>query len=203
VKFGSNQIPFQKLWQELRAINLWDKNYEASESHDFIERASCAARRRRMREIVLELISLNSRSQPEPRRWACPRTITVSETASEAAKLLSKLQPPRKRVRAVDNTERFPSDRINNSRFFENPSPAAIWVYMQAISAFEQQCRNPLDCEPAWVAMAEFNLNLGWWNSLATGKNIGNFAPYSASNDPHDRCNCWKRLSLPRFRTQS
>jgi probable HAF family extracellular repeat protein len=26
----SNQIPFQKLWQELRAINLWDKNYKAS-----------------------------------------------------------------------------------------------------------------------------------------------------------------------------
>jgi hypothetical protein len=49
---------FQKLWQELRAINLWNKNYEAGESHDFIERASCAARRRRMREIVLELSPL-------------------------------------------------------------------------------------------------------------------------------------------------
>jgi hypothetical protein len=34
-------------------------------------------------------------------------------------------------------------------------------VYMQAISTIKQQCRNPLDCEPAWVAMAEFNLNLG------------------------------------------
>lgn len=25
-----------KLWQELRAINIWDKDCEASESHDFI-----------------------------------------------------------------------------------------------------------------------------------------------------------------------
>src|SRR5579864_3960004 len=100
-----------------------------------MERASCAARRRRMRELVLELISLNSRSQPDPRRWACPRTFTLSETASEAAKLLSKLQPVGSGFEGWDNTERFPSDRINNSRFFENPSPAAIWVYMQAISA--------------------------------------------------------------------
>jgi hypothetical protein len=45
-----------------------------------------------MCEIVLELISLHSRSRPEPRRWACPRAITLSETASEAANLLSKLQ---------------------------------------------------------------------------------------------------------------
>ena len=62
-----------------------------------------------MREIALELTSLNSRSQPEPRRWACPRTITVSETASEAAKLLKQTAARRKRVRAMDNTERFPS----------------------------------------------------------------------------------------------
>jgi hypothetical protein len=92
VKFGSNLIPFQKLWQELRAINLWDKNYEASESHDFIERASCAARCRRMREIVLELISLNSRKPTGASALGLPENYTLSETASEAAKLLSKLQ---------------------------------------------------------------------------------------------------------------
>lgn len=57
---GSNQLQFQKLWQELRAINFWDKDYEASESHDFVETAAWEARRRRMREIALELIALNS-----------------------------------------------------------------------------------------------------------------------------------------------
>ena len=56
---GSNQLQFQKLWQELRAINFWDKDYEASESHDFVETAAWEARRRRMREIALELIALN------------------------------------------------------------------------------------------------------------------------------------------------
>ena len=64
----SDQLQFQTLWQELRAINLWDRDYEASESHDFIETAAWAARRKRMREIVLELIALNSRSLPQPRR---------------------------------------------------------------------------------------------------------------------------------------
>ena len=57
---GSNQLQFQRLWHELRAINLWDKDYEASESHDFIEMAASEARRRRLREIALELIALNS-----------------------------------------------------------------------------------------------------------------------------------------------
>ena len=49
---GSSQLQFQKLWRELRAINFWDKNYEASESHNFIEIAAWEARRRRMRELI-------------------------------------------------------------------------------------------------------------------------------------------------------
>ena len=57
---GSNQLQFQKLWQELRAINFWDKDYEASESDDFIQTAAWEARRRRLREIALELIGLSS-----------------------------------------------------------------------------------------------------------------------------------------------
>src|ERR1700747_1482176 len=101
---------------------------------------------------------------------ACPRAIMRSwlrDTASEAAKLLSKptagqiAGSSRGKYRTLSVSAGYRSDRINNSRFFENSSAAAIWVYMQAISAFKQQCRNPLDCEPAWVAMAEFNLNLG------------------------------------------
>ena len=56
----SNQLRFQELWQELRATNLWDKSYEANESHDFIEIAAWAARRRRIRETALDLNALNS-----------------------------------------------------------------------------------------------------------------------------------------------
>jgi hypothetical protein len=45
-KIGSNQLQFQKLSQELPAMNLWDnKNYEASGSHDFIETVGWASRR--------------------------------------------------------------------------------------------------------------------------------------------------------------
>jgi hypothetical protein len=57
---GSNQLQFQKLWQELRAINFWDRDYQASKSHNFIETAAWEGRRRRMREIALELIALDS-----------------------------------------------------------------------------------------------------------------------------------------------
>jgi hypothetical protein len=39
--------------------------FKISESHDFMERASCAARRRRMREIVLELSSLIREVSPQ------------------------------------------------------------------------------------------------------------------------------------------
>ena len=45
-KIGPNQLQFQKLSQELPAMNLWDnKYYEASGSHDFIETVAWASRR--------------------------------------------------------------------------------------------------------------------------------------------------------------
>ena len=41
----SNQFQFQKLWQELPTMNLWDnKNYDSG-SHDFIETVAWASRR--------------------------------------------------------------------------------------------------------------------------------------------------------------
>jgi hypothetical protein len=160
VKFGSNQIRFQKLWQELPAMNLWDnKNYEASESHDFIERASCAARRRRMREIVLELISLNSRSQRAASALGLPENYTLSETASEAAKLLSKLQ------RTGSGFERW---IIQNASLPSHKQFAVLrrihlprnMFTRRAVSATnngDETCS--IANQPA-VAMAEFNLNL-------------------------------------------
>jgi hypothetical protein len=67
----------------------------------------------------------------------------LRDTASEAAKLLSKptagqiAGSSRGKYRTLSVSAGYRSDRINNSRFFENSSPAAIWVYMQAISAFK------------------------------------------------------------------
>ena len=56
----SNQMEFRELWQELRAINLWDRQYEDTDSHDFIETFAWEARRRRFLEILEQIICLNT-----------------------------------------------------------------------------------------------------------------------------------------------
>ena len=58
-RITTNQVDFQELWQELRAINLWDRIYKGSESHDFIETSAWEARRRRFLEIIELIISLS------------------------------------------------------------------------------------------------------------------------------------------------
>jgi hypothetical protein len=143
----------------LRAINLWDKNYEASETHDFIERASCAARRRRMREIVLELISLNSRKPAGASALCLPENYTLSETASEAAKLLSKLQ------RTGSGFERW---IIQNASLASHKQFAVLresifprnMFYRQTVSATNNGGETCSIANQPRVAMAEFNLNL-------------------------------------------
>ena len=55
----TNQIEFRDLWQQLRAIALWDRIYENIESHDLIETSAWEARRKRFREIVEQIISLD------------------------------------------------------------------------------------------------------------------------------------------------
>jgi hypothetical protein len=47
--------------------------------------------------------------------------------------------------------------------------------------------RNLLDCEPACGGDGGIQFEPGWWNSLARGKNTGNFELFSASNAPYDR----------------
>jgi len=149
-----------------------------------------------MREITLELTSLNSRSQPEPRRWACPRAITLSETASEAAKLLSKLQ------RTGSGFERW---IIQNASL---PSHKQFAVLRKSISRRNMFTGRRFPQLTTVAKPARLRTSLGgdggiqfeprWWNSLARGKNTGNFELFSASSAPYDRRTCWRHLSPPR-----
>jgi hypothetical protein len=125
-----------------------------------------------------------------------PENYTLSETASEAAKLLSKLQRTGSGFeRWIIQNASLPSHK-QFAVLRESISPPQH-VYRQAASATNNGGETCSIANQPGVAMAEFNLKPGWWNSLARGKNTGNFELFSASNALYDRRICWRHLSPP------
>ena len=52
---GLTRGQLEELLHELKAIDFWDRSYEAEENHDSIETFAWEARRQRKREILQKL----------------------------------------------------------------------------------------------------------------------------------------------------
>jgi hypothetical protein len=95
----------------------------------------------------------------------------------------------------VDNTERFPSVGINNSRFLRRIHlPPATMFTRQAVSATNNGGETCSICGTSlgggrWPEFPEFP------GKREKYKGISNYSP--ASNAPYNRRICWRHLSPP------
>ena len=55
----------EELWDEIRAIDYWNRDYNRQQTHDFVDASAWEARRRRVFEIARELERLRSFLQLE------------------------------------------------------------------------------------------------------------------------------------------